>query len=130
MAFGSLSGSWIEGRYFSFKGMCSRRVTGSWLLAPLVLARLTIRMQNTGALGGRVTCTANKTCYSSFLPCSTGTTPICQSPSTSCSSQPVVAAILDPAASAAATDYDNPVNAATAAATAVADSDALVIPVF
>ena len=60
MASGSLSGSWLEGRNFSFKGIFSRGGTGSWLLAPLVLAWLTMRMRKTGVLGGRATHTANK----------------------------------------------------------------------
>ena len=44
--FGSPSGSFLEGRGFPLKGMCSRGGTGTWLLAPLVIARLTKRMRN------------------------------------------------------------------------------------
>ena len=41
------SGSWIEGQVFPFKGMCLRGCTGSWIMAPILLARLTMRMRNT-----------------------------------------------------------------------------------
>ena len=56
------SGSYLEGGVFSLKGMCSRGGTGSWLLAPI--RACTVDNANTkcvdmGALGGRVTCTAN-----------------------------------------------------------------------
>ena len=60
VASGFLSGSWLEGQDFSFEGVCSLRGTGSWFLAPLVFARSTVRMRNTGALGGRATRTADK----------------------------------------------------------------------
>ena len=44
MASGSPSGSYLEGRVFHLKVMCSRGGTGSWLLAPIFLAWLTMHM--------------------------------------------------------------------------------------
>ena len=63
LASGSLGGSWLEGRGFSFKGMCSRG--GHWLLDSGPTFACTVddadaKYIDTGALGGRVTSTANK----------------------------------------------------------------------
>ena len=59
---GSLSGSCIEGRDFSLKGMCSRGGTGSWLLAPLfvyTVKNADTKYVDTDALGGCATLTVN-----------------------------------------------------------------------
>ena len=56
------SGSYLERRVFSLKGICSRRVTGFWLLAPLracMFDNADAKCLDTGALGGRVTRIAN-----------------------------------------------------------------------
>ena len=63
MASGSLGGSWLKGRGFSFKGMCSRG--GHWLLDSGPTFAHTVddadaKYVDTGALGGRVTSTANE----------------------------------------------------------------------
>ena len=83
MASGSLSGSCLEGRYFSLKGMCSRG--GHWLLVSGPTFARTVnnadaKCVDTGALGGRVTRTSNVTIQpmgpmgSLSLPCSSRTT--------------------------------------------------------
>ena len=62
--FGSPSGSFLEGRGFPFKGMCSRG--GHWLLASGPTFSRTVdnadaKYVDTDALGGRATRTANVT---------------------------------------------------------------------
>ena len=66
MASGSLAGSWPERRSFSFKGMFSRG--GHWLLDSGPNFARTVddvdsKYIDTGALGGRVTRTANVTIH-------------------------------------------------------------------
>ena len=46
VAYGSLSGSFLEGRDFSSNEICSGGGTGSWIMDPLLLAQSTMWMQN------------------------------------------------------------------------------------
>ena len=64
LASGSLAGSWLEEQSFSFKGMCL--CGGHWLLASGTTFVCTVddvdaKYVDTGALGGRITCTVNVT---------------------------------------------------------------------